>query len=99
MAWTPTTFRARWPEFTATPDALVQPALDEAARSVDPRLFAAQTDDAVGWLAADLIARSPGGENARLVAKDGTTTYGDRFRVIARGRAGGGWFAGQRITT
>lgn len=95
MAWTPTTFRARWPEFATLADSQVQANLTAAARRCDSRVFGDDTDEAVGYLAAHLLAMSPGGQQARLEGKEGTTTYYAEWQRLARQRAGGPWVIGQ----
>jgi hypothetical protein len=89
VAWTPTTFKARWSEFAPIDDALVQSALDEAAREVDERYFGARTDDAVGLRAAHRVAISPMGQQARLESDKGATTYGALYDEMARSVGGG----------
>lgn len=98
MAWTPTTFRARWTEFAPTADAVVQAALNEAARRTDARVFGDRTDDAVGLLAAHNLSISPQGMPARLESKDGETTYMVALKLLRRERAGGAWAIGQGPT-
>lgn len=94
MAWTPTTFKARWAEFAYLADALVQLALDEAVDECDARVYADRYDDAVGLLAAHNLAISPAGQQARLESDKGTTTYWGRFAEIRRQKAGGPRLAG-----
>lgn len=89
MAWTPTTFKARWPEFAPTSDAKVQAELDQAARNVDPAYFGEKTDDAVGLLAAHLLAISPHGASARLESDKAQSTYGTQYEEMARNACGG----------
>lgn len=98
MAWTPTTFRARWTEFAPTADAVVQAALDEATRRTDARLFGNRTDDAIGLRAAHNLSLSPGGQQARLESEKGTTTYMTELRTLMQERAGGPWTVGQGPT-
>lgn len=97
MAWTATTFKARWPEFTPTDDARVTAALADAAALCDARVYGASYDLAVGLTAADLLATSPAGVQARLNPKgsDATTTYRAALLKIMRARAGGPWAVGQ----
>jgi hypothetical protein len=96
VAWTPSTFKARWTEFAPKADALVQAALDEAARACDARIYKAQTDDAVGLLAAHNLATSPQGTTARLESDKGESVYKRRFDQITRARAGGPVLVGWR---
>lgn len=98
MTWDAASFKARYVEFDSASDALVTAALAEAIPYVDPALFPNDTDRAVGLKAADILALSPFGQNARLQAKDGTTTYGKQFDDLVRIRAGGPWVAGQSAT-
>ncbi len=102
MAWTPTTFRARWPEYGPTSDALITSAITDAGVRVDARLFGDETDAAVGLLAAHLLAISPQGAGMNRMAtgdkaddQDGDSTYNAEFKRIARRKAGGPWLAGQ----
>lgn len=77
-------FLARFPEFEPASKSMIEAALDEAERNVDAELFADKTDDAIRWKAAHLLAISPFGQQARLIAKDGSTTYGKQFWALAR---------------
>jgi len=100
MSWTATTFRARWEEFTNSPDALVVSALAEAAEECDERVFGGKFDHAVGLLAAHKLSISPFGQQARLdpkAAKDsphGTTLYGQEHDALAAQCGGGFWVTG-----
>ena len=95
MAWTPTSFKTRWTDFAPTSDALVQSALDEAARRTDERVFGTRYDDAVGLLAAHNLSISPFGQQARLETDKGETTYMTALKLLRRERAGGPWAIGQ----
>lgn len=77
-------FICRFPEFQSAPESLVRAALKEAARHVDECVFGTQTDDAIYWKAAHILAIKPFGRNARLVNKDGSTTYGEHFMKLAK---------------
>jgi hypothetical protein len=77
-------FLARFPEFEPASKAMVEQAIDEAGRNVDAEVFDDKTDDAIRWKAAHLLAISPFGQQARLIAKDGSTTYGTHFTALAR---------------
>lgn len=94
MAWTATTFKARWTEFAPTEDARVVAVLTAAARRCAPSVFGADTDEAVGLYAAHLLATSPHGMQARQEGDD-TTTYYAEWARLARQRAGGPWSVGQ----
>jgi hypothetical protein len=89
VAWTPTTFKARWPEFARTADAQVQAALDAADRRVDERYFGARTDDAIGLLAAHELMISPQGAAARLATDEADTPYRRLYDELARAAGAG----------
>lgn len=68
------TFVQRFPEFdSADPDA-VTAALAQADRQVSDT-WVERREDFVGYVAADLLARSPFGRDARLVKQGGDTVY------------------------
>lgn len=77
-------FLSRFPEFEPASKAMIETALDEAERNVDAEVFAGKTDDAIRWKAAHLLAISPFGQQARMISKDGSTTYGKRFVELAK---------------
>ena len=77
-------FLARFPEFEPAPRAMIEEALDEGARNVDAQVWGSKTNDGIRWKTAHLLAISPFGQQARLVSKDGSTTYGVRFAALAR---------------
>jgi len=68
-------FQIQFPEFASTDVALVQSMLDAATLEIDVSVWRAKADQGQAYLAAHKLATSPFGQNARLVAKDGTTTY------------------------
>lgn len=68
------TFRIRFPEFRSAHDDLVNPALAAAALSTSAADWGTNYDEAHGLLAADLLANSPFGKNARLTEEDGKKT-------------------------
>jgi hypothetical protein len=77
-------FLARFPEFEPAPPAMVESAIAEAIRNVDSGVWRDKTDDGVRWHTAHALAMSPFGQQARLVSKDGSTTYGMRFAELMR---------------
>lgn len=79
MTMSYTQFLIQWPEFSGTDAALVQAHLDAAALEIDPAIWGPKADQGQGYLAAHKLALSPFGQNARLVAKDGSTTYFKHF--------------------
>lgn len=58
-------FRARFPEFKLVPDGTIQAALDDAATRTDADVFGSSTNEAHGWLTADILASHPHGNTAR----------------------------------
>lgn len=74
------TFVAQFPEFVQVPQANVQPVLDAALLELDPNIWGLMIDQAQAYTAAHKLALSPMGNNARLVTKDGSTTYEKQLR-------------------
>lgn len=85
-----TSFRVNYPEFRNVGDEQIAAYLEQAASQLSEAVIGTQYDLVHGLKTADLIARSPGGVNARLLAKDGTTTYGNAYDKLkyAIGTAG-----------
>jgi hypothetical protein len=84
-----------FPEFVALnaeDPTLVTAALARADRRVSDS-WGTRRDDVIALTTAHQLALSPWGRNARLVAKDGTTTYGEELKEWKRGHA----FARNRI--
>ena len=100
MTVTVASFKARWAEFSATPEATVEAALAEATRRTDANGFGDRFDDAVALLAADQLSVGAFGQQARLDPKggDGTTVYMAALKQLRRERCGGGWACGQGPT-
>lgn len=103
MAWTATTFKARYSTFGPKPDPLVAAALAEATAECDERVFGRLYETAVGLLAAHKLSTDPSGGAARTDAKTilamkgqphASSTYGIEFDAIVRKRAGGFWTLG-----
>lgn len=101
MAATPATVRGIALEFRDSvkfPDSVIQVAIDRAARRVDADTWGNQADDAVGYLAAHLLAVSnpqaserpvrifetPGAEDAGQL---GSTAYGREYKTMLDGLA------------
>ena len=84
MAVDKTTLRARFPEFTNTPDSLVDASIADAKLMVDSVYYGTRYDMAVTYYAAHLIAVNPLGEMARLDKKADTTTYWLLFESVKR---------------
>jgi hypothetical protein len=83
------TFLVSFPEFSKTNPALVQAQLDRATRWIDPVIWTTQTDDGIGYLAAHFLAISVLGNNTKLAAKDGKTTYYRQYDEMRTSVAGG----------
>jgi len=77
-------FLARFPEFEPASKSMIEEAIDEATRNVDVDVWRDKTDDGVRWKAAHLLAITPFGQQARLMSKDGSTTYGTHFAQLMR---------------
>ena len=79
-------FRTRFPEFSNTPDTVVQEALDSAELSTSDTF--ADRDTALALRAAHSLALSPHGRSARLDPKGTATTYGTMLdRMLAENGA------------
>lgn len=83
MTITAASFKEMYSDFAATPDALVTKWITKAYETLDPDVFGIHLDNAAGAWTADKLARHPGGNTAKLVAKDGSTVYGDEFETYA----------------
>lgn len=83
------TFRIQFPEFQFVDDSLVQAMLTAAALSVDVDVWGTKAGQGVGYLAAHKLALSPYGQAARLVAKDGSTTYETHYTDLVAQVSGG----------
>lgn len=83
MAVTIQSFLGSFPEFSKSDLALINAKLQEAILEVDARVWVRLTDTGVGYLTAHKLALSPFGQNARMVAKDGITTYWTHYQRLA----------------
>lgn len=82
-------FQQEYPEFRTAGPGMLQRYLTQGALHVSAAVLGDCYDQAHGLKTADLLARSPSGRAARLVAKDGTTTYGLAFKELIRSRIPG----------
>lgn len=82
-------FRQEYPEFRTATSGFLQKYLDNARVYVSEAVFGTSWNHAHGLKTADLLARSPSGRAARLVAKDETTTYGKALDALTRTRVTG----------
>lgn len=89
MSVTRTTLIARFPEFTSTPEALVDACIVDAALMVDEDYYGTKADMAVTFLAAHYIAMNPLGEMARLDKKGEKTTYLVLYESVKRSLGAG----------
>ncbi len=89
MAVSVESFLVSHPEFTPAGAELIQAKLDEAALEVDVALWGVRADTGIKLTAAHLLAVSPFGQQARLVAKNGSTTYSTRLIDLYKLAAGG----------
>jgi Protein of unknown function (DUF4054) len=91
-------FFARYPEFVArgfgSNAALVGAVLAEAAVQLSRPVWGPLYDAGHGLLTAHLLAISPFGQQARMAAKDGVTTYWRRYQQLVEMVACGGAVAG-----
>jgi hypothetical protein len=91
MAVTRTTFLVRFPEFNRASEPLIDAYIEAASLQVDDSVWGDKADLGVELTAAHLLALSPFGQQARMVNKDGSTTYGERLSSMQRQVAGGPW--------
>lgn len=77
-------FLARFPEFAATDLSLITATLGDAGNQIDNNVWGFLAGVGHGYLTAHMLALSPFGQAARLVAKDGTTTYQTHFNRLVR---------------
>lgn len=78
------TFRTQFPEFKGVSDSVVSAWLAAAALEIDISLWGMKADQGQGLLTAHKLATSPFGQSARMVAKDGTTTYWFNYQKLVR---------------
>lgn len=76
-------FLAAFPEFRAA-GAMIPTKLAEATRRVDSSIYGDRTEDAIGYLAAHLLAMSPFGVNLRKEDDKTKSSYLDSFEAIRR---------------
>ena len=76
-------FRAAFLHFRTAPDHLIEKAIADATARVAPETFRTLTEQAIGQLAAHLLAISPFGVNLRLVDDKGKTTHLTEYERIA----------------
>lgn len=88
MSLTVEKFFRSYPEFKAGGQSahtqLVEEKLSEALLEVDASVFGLKADLYQGLLAAQALARSPFGKNAKLSSLKGDTVYDDKIRKLLR---------------
>ena len=97
-------FLTRYPVFKNVAPTMVAAVLAEATLEHDPVTWGLQLDKGIGLLTAHKLAIDPQGNQTRLVAKDGTTTYGKQWEelrlsvvvgiAVSGGGCRGGWWGG-----
>lgn len=78
-------FENAFPEFAdgRAPTILIQEMLDQATRFVSVDVWREQADDGIKYKAADLLANSPFGQEARL--EPDSSTYAKTFAELRNG--------------
>lgn len=69
---------------SATPDAVIQGAIDDAEGFLDPTVFGDQYDLAVRWYTCHLLAASPFSEDMRLQKDRGVSIYWENLERLMR---------------
>jgi hypothetical protein len=92
-------FRVQFPEFRGVSDATVTAYLQAANLEIDQVVWGAmgpgglanatKADQGHGYLTAHKLASSPFGQAAKMVAKDGSTTYEANYKKLVRQVASG----------
>lgn len=82
-------FKTAFPEFRTAEMGLVNAKLSEAYQQIDLSVWdtganGPKSGIGQGYLTAHLLALSPFGQNARMVAKNGTTTYWVHYKNLQR---------------
>lgn len=83
------TFKARFPEFSRLPDPTIKDAIARGTARTNSTVMGDQTDEAIGYMAAHLLALSPYGQQARLSEPGKMTTYYQHWYDIAQYKAVG----------
>lgn len=83
------TFRSFHPEFVNVPDPLVTAELGAALLFLDAGVWGNKIDQGQRFRTAHQLALSPFGQAARMVAKDGSTTYETHYKRMIREVASG----------
>lgn len=89
MAITARQFRAQFPEFRTTPQAVIERGLSDALVQMNAAEWGDRLDAGQKYLAADLIASGPLGEKARLKKDNQQTVYRRKYMDLMRASIGG----------
>lgn len=82
------TFRSLLPEFNTAPDVLAQSRLDMAELQIDPAIWGRFAGEGHLYMAAHLLAISPGGMFSRLLPEHGADDiYLSRYNELVVMRA------------
>lgn len=86
MSVTVKDFLERFPEFDGQGRnlKLIEAKFNDAFSRIDQTQWGTLADEGQLQLAAHLLASSPMGQAAKLVAKDGSTTYGKEYNRLVR---------------
>ena len=76
MAVTVEIFLESFPEFKTAKIEKIKATIADAVLQVDAAVWEKKTDLGVKYTAAHLLALSPFGRQAKMVSKEGKTTYG-----------------------
>lgn len=77
-------FKGYLPEFRNVPDSLIQDALDESLKMVDPELFEDVTVQATFYRAAHMLNLSGFGLNSKQTGTPGNSTYLEHYNRLRR---------------
>ena len=89
MALDVATFKVIFPEFTDAGDTMLALYIQDASQRVNP-VFGTLFDRAHAVMTARMLARTPFGQQARLVSKTGRSTYDDEWDNLAYAFNAGG---------
>ena len=87
MSWNPTSFKVAFPEFANATADIIQPAIDAAYSECFADVYGIRLDEAVGQLAAHILANSPFARTMKLESVNDdsgkpTTKYHLRYEQI-----------------
>jgi predicted metal-dependent hydrolase len=77
-----TDFKIQFPEFARVPVETIEAHLAAALAQFDATNAGTYLDQIQAYKAAQLLARSPAGQAAKLVSKNGSTTYDTTLKEL-----------------